>query len=243
MCMENRFNTFGRYAIHALCIVSFCGLVWACKDDYYLDDEKPGSLSSSLYSFLEEKGNYQTYLRLLNDPAVNDPNARPLKEELSKTNEKTLFVANDEGWEAFFKHNATLPASDPWHTATSYESLSEAQKKLLIHCSMLNNPIVMENLASEEGSGSSSLQRGVYMRRETSFMTTDSVTFVPSEEIPSTYNDNDTNFWRRFRPGNALMRAPCFGNDSGPRGSRPASPWGPRVRTCRPEPEPARGQS
>ncbi len=203
MCMENRFNTFGRYAMHALCLVSFCGLVWACKDDYYLDDEKPGSLSSSLYSFLEEKGNYQTYIRLLNDPAVNDPNARPLKEELSKTNEKTLFVANDEGWEAFFKHNATLPASDPWHTATSYENLSEAQKKLLIHGSMLNNPIVMENLASQEGSGSSSLQRGVYMRRETSFMLTDSVTFVPSEEIPYTYNDNDKNFWRRFRPGNA----------------------------------------
>ena len=46
MCMENRFNTFGRYAMHALCLVSFCGLVWACKDDYILDDEKPGSLSS-----------------------------------------------------------------------------------------------------------------------------------------------------------------------------------------------------
>ena len=203
MCMENRFNTFGRYATHALCLVSFCGLVWACKDDYILDDEKPGSLSSSLYSFLQDKGNYQTYIRLLNDPAVNDPNARPLWEELSKTNEKTLFVANDEGWEAFFQKNATLPASDPWHTATSYENLSQSQKKLLIHGSMLNNPIVMENLASEEGSGSSSLQRGVYMRRETSFMLTDTITFIPSEEIPFTYNANDKNFWRRFRPGNA----------------------------------------
>ncbi len=200
MCMKNRFGTFCRHASRALGAMAFLGLVWSCTDDYVLDDEKPEWLSKSIYSYLEERGSFQNFLKLVADPDINSVNDRPLTEELSRTGSKTLFVANDDAWNAFFQKNATLPKTNPWHTATSFENLSKSQKKLLIHSSMLNNAIVMENLASEEGSGSGSPQRGMYMRRYTDFMLTDTVAYLAPEDVPYSYNDDDMGYWKRFRP-------------------------------------------
>ena len=133
----------GKSASWMLVLLAAYGITSSCKDEYRLDDEKPGFLNSSIYESLESQGNYKYYIRLLGDKDVNPANARPLTEVLSRTGSKTVFVADDEAWEAFFKKNATLPESDPWHTATSYENLSVSQKKSLIHTSMLNNAIVM----------------------------------------------------------------------------------------------------
>ena len=125
MCMKNRFNTFGKQAIVALSLLAACGLTWSCKDDYRWDDEKPTWLNSSIYESLKERDNFHTYLRLLEDKDVNIEGVRNLKDILSKTGSKTVFVADDQAWEEFFKHNATLPETDSWHNATSYENLSE----------------------------------------------------------------------------------------------------------------------
>lgn len=224
MCMRNRFSTFGKHAPRALCLLAICGLTWACKDDYTLDDEKPSWLNSSIYQSLqngmketdangqEVTHTFQTYLRLLADPEVNPANARPLTEVLNRTGSKTVFAADDEAWNAFFRRNGQLPETNPWHNATSYEGLSAAQKKLLIHTSMLNNAIVMENLASSDGSGQTPPTRGEYMRRFTDVMLTDSITFIPADQVPYAYNaekvyqpDNEgkvytpeTNYWARF---------------------------------------------
>ncbi|MBP5769755.1 MAG: hypothetical protein J6W75_00115 [Bacteroidaceae bacterium] len=197
--MRKPFSTCGKYATRALYVMAACGLSWSCTDDFKLDDEKPSWLNSSIYESLEQRGNFKTYLRLLGDKDVNPESARPLTEVLGRTGSKTVFVANDEAWEAFFKKNATLPVTNPWHNATSYERLSEAQKKLLIHTSMLNNAIVMENLASSDGSGSNTPTRGEYMRRFTDYMLTDSITFLPGDAVPYTYNEGEMNYWRRFR--------------------------------------------
>ncbi len=200
--MRNRLSALSKHAPRALCVLALCGLMWSCKDDYVLDDEKPGWLKSSIYSYLDERGEFETYLRLLADPDVNPANARPLTEVLSRTGSKTVFVANDAAWQQFFSHNATLPADNPWHNATSYELLSPSQKKLLIHSSMLNNAIVMENLASSQGTSTSSPVRGQYMRRYTDVMLTDTVTYLPPEQVPYTHNATEMNYWRRFRaPG------------------------------------------
>ena len=174
----------GKSASWMLVLLAAYGITSSCKDEYRLDDEKPGFLNSSIYESLESKGNYKYYIRLLGDKDVNPANARPLTEVLSRTGSKTVFVADDEAWEAFFKKNATLPESDPWHTATSYENLSVSQKKLLIHTSMLNNAIVMENLASNMENGS--MTRGEFMRRYTDVETTDSITYLDGSRSRNT---------------------------------------------------------
>ncbi|MBQ9286227.1 MAG: hypothetical protein IJ209_08115 [Bacteroidaceae bacterium] len=213
--MRNRINTFGRQAALALGLLAACGLSWSCKDDYRWDDEKPTWLNSSIYESLQdgikdEHGNvvhsFNNYVRLLEDKDVNTKGVRDLKDVLSKTGSKTVFVADDQAWEAFFKANALLPETNPWHNATSYERLSPAQKLLLINTSMLNNAIVMENLASADGDGTNPPERGAYMRRVTDFNLTDSVTFLPANELPFTYNTTDIkagrDYWQDFREEN-----------------------------------------
>ena len=200
--MTNRLSKWSRHSSRVVCLLTLCGLMYACKDEFILDDEKPSWLSSSVYESLEQKGNFRTYLRLLADKEVNPEGVRPLTDVLSQTGSKTVFVANDEAWDAFFAANALLPESNPWHYATSYEKLSTAQKKLLIHTSMLNNAIVMENLASSEESGTSSPTRGEYMRRYTDVETTDSITYVAPQNLPFTYSITEKDYWERFREEN-----------------------------------------
>ena len=208
MCMKNRLSKFCKPASRLLCLLAACGLTYSCTDDYKLDDEKPADLSSSIYQGLLQglkKGeSFSTYLRLISDPDVNPDNVRPLTEVLNRTGSKTVFVANDKAFQEFFKNNEKLPEADPWHTATSYEALSAAQKKLLIHCSMLNNAIVMENLASSEASGYNSPVRGEYLRRNTDVALTDSISYLNGTQIPYHYNTKgEKDYWARFRSENA----------------------------------------
>lgn len=200
--MKNRLSKMGKSASWMLVLLAACGVTSSCKDEYRLDDEKPSYLNQSVYASLESQGNYKYYLRLLGDADVNPANARPLTEVLSRTGSKTVFVADDEAWDEFFKKNATLPESNPWHTATSYENLSISQKKLLIHTSMLNNAIVMENLASNLQNGS--MTRGEYMRRYTDVESTDSITYLDGNSLPVNYNvgNGEKDFWWRFREEN-----------------------------------------
>lgn len=203
--MRNRLSKMCKTSSWMLALLAVGGMTSSCKDEYTLDDEKPSWLNSSIMESLQEQKCYQNYLRLLSDPDVNPTNARPLTEVLSRTGSKTVFVADDAAWEAFYAENAKRPESDPWHTATSYENLSPSQKKLLIHTSMLNNQIVMENLASSEGNN---VVRGEYMRRYTDVETTDSITFVSGDDLPVNYNPDvdaktekkiELDYWSRFR--------------------------------------------
>ena len=200
--MTNRLSKWSRHSSRVVCLLTLCGLMYACKDEFILDDEKPSWLNSSIYESLEQKGNFRTYLKLLADKDVNPEGMRPLTDVLSRTGSKTVFVANDSAWDAFFAANANLPESNPWHYATSYENLSQAQKKLLIHTSMLNNAIVMENLASSQSDGTNSPTRGEYMRRYTDVEATDSITYVASADLPFSYSATDKDYWERFREEN-----------------------------------------
>ena len=202
MRMTNRLSKWSRQSYRMICLMAACGLTYACHDEFILDDKMPDWLNTSIYESLEKSGNFKTYLRLLADEDVNPANARPLTEELSKTGSKTVFVADDAAWEAFFEKNKSLPESNPWHYATSYENLSVAQKKLMIHTSMLNNAIVMENLASSEASGDNPPTRGEYMLRFTDVAATDTITYIKSEDLPVDYSPVDKDYWQRFRQEN-----------------------------------------
>ena len=207
MRMTNRLSKWSRHSSRVVCLLAACGLMYACKDEFILDDEKPSWLNSSIYERLEQEGNYRTYLKLLADKDVNREGERPLTDVLSRTGSKTVFVANDSAWDAFFAANAKLPEGNPWHYATSYEKLSRSQKKLLVHTSMLNNAIVMENLASSQSDGNNSPTRGEYMRRYTDVLVTDSITKLGADELPTSYNyyydgGTDKDYWERFRAKN-----------------------------------------
>ena len=106
MCMRNRLSKMCKKTSWMLILLAACGATSSCKDEYLLDDEKPSWLNSSIYHSLQEKGNFSNYLRLLADPDVNPTNARPLTEVLSRTGSKTVFVADDAAWQAFFQKNA-----------------------------------------------------------------------------------------------------------------------------------------
>lgn len=203
--MKNRFSKVSRGKSWILILLAVSGVASSCKDEYLLDDQKPTWLDVSIYEKLQRSGQNNYYLRLLADPDVNNAedadNNRGWVDVLSKTGSKTVFVADDAAWEKFFESNALLPKSDPWSNATSYENLSLAQKKLLIHTSMLNNAMVMENLSS---GGTNSASRGMLLRRNTDVETTDTITYVSGDDLPINYNINneEKDYWSRFRTEN-----------------------------------------
>ena len=133
MRITKRLLKWNRHVTRLACLLAVCSLFYACKDEYILDEEMPERLGTNLYDNLLQRGNFTNYLRLLSDPDINVKGATSMQEVLQRTGSKTLFVANDEAWNEFFRKNAGLPESNPWHNATSYANLSAAQKKLLLH--------------------------------------------------------------------------------------------------------------
>ncbi len=199
--MRNRFSKVSRGKSWLLILLAISGMTSSCKDEYFLDDEKPTWLDVSIYDNLTRRGTFSNYLRLLADPDVNSAedadNNRNIVDILSKTGSKTVFVADDNAWEQFFQQNASLPENNPWHYATSYENLSVSQKKLLINTSMLPNSIVMENLSTAAQTNT----RGENLRRQTDVANTDTIAYLKSDELPISYNEGgqEVDYWSRFR--------------------------------------------
>ena len=157
-------------------------------------NDEPVWADSSIYESLEIRGNFKTYLRLLADKDVNFENSPSLTEALRSIGSKTVLVADDEAWDKFFKANASLPEANPWHNATSYENLSVAQKRLLVHVSMLNDSVLSESIQNPSG--------GDVLRRYTNVENTDTIAHMTPDAIPYSHNSDDTDFWWRFRAKN-----------------------------------------
>ncbi len=130
---------------------------------------QPSWLGNSIYERLEEgievngeKQNFTVVLRLIDD--LN------LKEVLSKTGSRTLFVASDSAYNVWFKENNT-----------SYEQLSTAQKKMLLNNSMINNAYLIELMSNVSDNPP---QDGMCMRRATAADPLDSVVVMSPDEMP-----------------------------------------------------------
>ena len=113
------------------------GCFYSCNDGYELIDEDPSWLGSSIYDYLKSNGNYTNVVRMIDDLGY--------AEVLARTGSKTLFVADDQAFAAFF-------ANPIWTTGTgepvkSYEQLSSAQKRLLFNGCMLDNAYLLEMMA------------------------------------------------------------------------------------------------
>ena len=194
MCMKNRLFRLSKQLLGAVGMLMIGALMYSCSDDYDLPDKTPGFLGNSIYDYLK-KGNpsegrtYNNMVKLIED--------LDYATVLSKTGSKTLFVADDEAFAEFYKKN-------DWGVS-SYEQLTSAQKKLLLHTAMLDNPYLLEMLPNLTSAGQNSdgsyLDYNTCMRRPTSLQVTDSISFFSwaSDAIPYTYNEGDKDYWSRFR--------------------------------------------
>lgn len=152
-----------------ICITLACtGMVTSCVDKYEeVDAEtKPEWLGGSIYEELQKAdqsrltGTFNTYLRLVND--------LDYASTLSQTGSKTIFPANDEAFTRFFQDNS-------WGVR-SYEDLSEAQKKLLLYSSMIDNALLVDMLSNVSNGGS--VTKGLALKHPTSVNVIDSVTHL-----------------------------------------------------------------
>ena len=182
--MNNHLCKLGRGAVKTLLAVSVCGAIYSCKDDYKLDNETPSWLGSSIYEYLEQQGNYSNFVKLIDD--------LDYKEVLSRTGSKTLFVADDDAFNTFYRDNA-------WGVH-SYSDLTQSQKKLLLGTAMINNAYLLEMMSSKAaGSGTNDLpDKGLCLRRETAADVTDSISFLKGDDLPVNYNEDETHYWGRF---------------------------------------------
>ena len=143
----------------------------SCKDEYIYDDKEPEWLGSSIYGELQQRGNFTTFLKIIEDCGE--------AQTLSLTGSKTLFVASDEAFDRFYK-------SDNEWGIKSFEDFSQVQKNLLLKFSMVNNAYLIETLSNYNSGG---LKENAAMRRRTSVTCMDTVPYLAPANIP------DRKFW------------------------------------------------
>ena len=107
-----------RMVIPACTAFLLAGGFASCTDtDNERLEGQPSWLNGSIYSTLQERGNFTQTLKLI------DSQTEDFKTILDKTGSRTLFVADDEAWNRFFKSNS-------WGVS-SIEEMSAAQRALL----------------------------------------------------------------------------------------------------------------
>lgn len=163
----------GRRVVIAACsMLMGVSVLQSCKDDDDVLTGQPDWLGNSIYEQLQQYGNYQTLLRLIDDVEDN-------REVLSHTGSRTLFATNDSAYDAWFQ-------TTTWKTGTGayvrrYEDLSDVQKKVLLNNSMLNNAYLIELMSNVPGNP---VGEGRAMRRLSMSDIYDSVPIMTPQEMP-----------------------------------------------------------
>ena len=170
----------------------------------------------SITAHLKDCGNYTYFLRLIDDVDAYNKGEKPLSLWLGGLGDYNVYVADDSAWERFFQQNTKLPAQDTWHNATSYDKLSVAQKHLLLHGSMVSSAFRENNIGGEwrdvisynPYTGEQTVATIFYvgdvkkMRFATAVENTDSICYLPCEQLPYSYNQTEKDYWERFRSEN-----------------------------------------
>ena len=196
--MTNRFlEKAGRGGI-ALCLFAACGVFTACTDDYDLDDagNYPSWLGNSIYEAMKHpealtagtgnvlQGTFTNYLRLIDDLGY--------AETLGKTGSKTVFPANDEAFDRFYKNNQ-------WGVRR-YEDLTDAMKRQLLYGSMLDNALLVEMLANISD-GSTAVRQGQALKHTTGADVIDTITFLPNQAAMPVNNS----YWEKYYDSGLYM--------------------------------------
>ncbi len=175
----NKKHTFkvGKY-ISMACLLFVCAAVQSCRDEYFYDDREPDFLGASIYEYLEEKGEFTLFMKVIED--------LDYKEVLSKTGSKTLFVADDEAFLRGIK--------EEWGF-DSYSQLTPAHKRIILNNSMLDNAYLLELMSSMPSANENSEPIvGRCLRQVTSANVTDSIGFFYDADLPQNNKE-----WDRFR--------------------------------------------
>ena len=191
---KNTILTEGRRAL-VMAAALFVG-AWSmqsCKDDDVLEGQ-PAYLGNSIYESLQNDRNdkYTILLKLIDDLGQ--------KEVLSHTGSKTLFAANDEAFEKWFQTNDWVSATGG--PVRQYSDLTEAQRKLLLNNSMIDNAYLINLLGNVEGNPP---MEGRAMRRLTSTSIYDSIYIMPVSEMPTAVNE-DEDYWSEVRSRGKSVR-------------------------------------
>ena len=145
-------------------LLAGCGAFSSCEE-YDLDERTPDGWGASIYSWLDEQGNYTNTVRMIDDLGY--------REVLAKTGSKTLFVADDAAYDRFYANNN-------WGVS-NYGQLTESQKKLLLFGSMMDNSLQLNALPSVQGNPP---LEGQSMRRFASTSEFDSVPVIRPAQMP-----------------------------------------------------------
>lgn len=172
--MKNKFKNQPRRWWLLLPVMASCFLFTSCREDYYLDEEEPTWLGESIYQFLNDRGTYSYFVRLIDDLDYT--------EVLSKTGSKTLFVVDDATFDAFFNDE-----NNAWGVS-SYEQLSESHKKQLLNSAMLNNVYFSDMLGYASGR-----LEGRTIRRTSAISVYDNLYKMPGDQLP------ESPYWDRYR--------------------------------------------
>ena len=169
------------------------GLTTSCidKNEEVDAESRPSWLGESIYAELKNPsghglltGTFTNYLRLIDDLGYD--------EVLAKTGSKTVFPANDEAFERFFKSN-------DWGV-TSYEQLSEAQKKLLLYSSMLDNALLL-NLLPNASNGDAEVLKGQALKHATNVSIIDTVQYIAGSGSETTRPNGmpaNNGYWQKY---------------------------------------------
>ena len=172
----------------AACVLMMAGamLTTSCKDEVL--SGQPEWLGNSIYERLQEEGNYTTVMKLIDDLGQH--------EVLAHTGSKTLFAADDDAFQEWFRNNN-------WGVK-SYADLSLAQKKLLLKNSMINNAYLIELMSNDKAkSDNATPLEGRAMRRETAVSIYDSVYIMPPSKFPQAKS------WDELRKRNKPIPIMC----------------------------------
>ena len=176
------FWSWSRLRLSAVCLAlaGMGGLV-SCSE-YDLDEETPAGWDRSIYSWLNEQGNFTTMVKLIDDLNYS--------EVLAKTGSKTLFAADDAAFERFFKNNS-------WGVG-KYEDLNTTQKRKLLFGAMINNSYQVQALSSTPNASGTPVE-GDAMRRYSALEPFDNMHLMKKTAIPN------TDYWGMYQGRDSLV--------------------------------------
>jgi uncharacterized surface protein with fasciclin (FAS1) repeats len=170
---------FWLYPLLLLLILNGMVFLVSCKDEYLYDDKEPEWLGASIYDYLEQDGHFTYYLSIIN--SVSDAGI-DYADVLRKTGNKTLFVANDEAFETFFKNNE--------YGIRNFDQMSNAMRRAILFSGMLDDTYLMEMMSSISATPPA---KGQAMRRLSSLSVLDTIPFETGGYLP------DNPYWERFK--------------------------------------------
>lgn len=91
------FHSFRRLQNATMWLTLLFFVVLTGCSGYDLDERSPAWLGESIYDYLAHDGHYNYTVRLIQGLNYQDV--------LGRTGSKTLFVADDDAWDRFFKNN------------------------------------------------------------------------------------------------------------------------------------------